>query len=230
MSVQRRSLRERIARRIMNPRGAVLRQGEFITFEPSGFVAAADPSALFFRHYYEIVHLRRCLSLAPEMGVAPGESLEIGCGYGRLSPIMAEYFEQHTAVDINSWGISQARLFYPHVAFSEASVTKLPFPDHRFDAVVTWTVLQHIPNHLIETALNEIKRVAKPKALIVLCETTLHAGEPETKRQHTHDRFPEFYAKSLAPFQLIVSEFFPELDRVPHVSSPGQLMVFGPKN
>ncbi len=214
----------------MNPRGTVIRKGEFITFEPMGFVTAADPSTLFFRHYHEAKQLRRCLSLAEEMGVVTGKSLEIGCGYGRLSPIIAEHFEQHTAVDINAWGIAQARQFYPHISFSEASATKLPFPDHHFDAVVTWTVLQHIPNQLIDTALNEIKRVAKPKALVVLCETTFHAGEPETKGQHTHDRFPEFYAESLAPLQLIVSEFFPELDRVPGVCSPGRLMVFGPKN
>jgi ubiquinone/menaquinone biosynthesis C-methylase UbiE len=132
--------------------------------------------------------------------------LEIGCGFGRLSPYIAEHFEQHTAVDINAWALSEAGQFYPQVSFSQASATELPFADHSFDTVITWTVLQHIPNSLIDKALSEIKRIAKPNSLIILCEATLHAGKPEKDWQHTHDRFPEFYADphavSLCPSSL----------------------------
>ncbi|HZD78234.1 MAG TPA: class I SAM-dependent methyltransferase, partial [Acidobacteriaceae bacterium] len=113
-------------------------------------------------------------------------------------------------------------------AFSEASATQLPFPDRSFDVVITWTVLQHLPNSLVGKALSEIKRVANPKSLLILCESTLHAGKPETRGQHTHDRFPEFYAEEFSPRSLIVSEFITELDRIPSMGSPGRLMVFGP--
>jgi ubiquinone/menaquinone biosynthesis C-methylase UbiE len=94
------------------------------------------------------------------------------------SPYIAEHVEQHTAVDINSWAVSEASQFYPGISFSVASATELPFPDHSFDAVITWTVLQHIPNALVGKALSEIKRVANPKSLIILCEATLYAGKP----------------------------------------------------
>jgi ubiquinone/menaquinone biosynthesis C-methylase UbiE len=173
------------------------------------------------------MQLRRCLGLIAEQGVTPGRSLEIGCGFGRLSPYIAEHFEQHTAVDINTWAVSEASQFYPKISFSVVSATELPFPDHSFDTVITWTVLQHIPNSLVGKALGEIKRVANPRSLIILCEATLNAGRPEKDGQHTHDRYPEFYAEAFSPRRLMVSEFITELDRIPSLGSPGRLMVFG---
>jgi SAM-dependent methyltransferase len=228
MAASKPSLLKRAARRLIRPHGSVVRQGEFVTFRPEGFVEARDPGSLLCRHYYEVTQLRRCLAFMAEQGVNPGRSLEIGCGFGRLSPYIAEQFERHTAVDINTWALSEARQFYPQVSFSQASATELPFPDHSFDAVITWTVLQHIPNSLVGKALSEIKRVANSRSLIVLCEATLNAGQPEKAGQHTHDRFPEVYAEALSPRKLLVSEFFAELDRIPHLGSPGRLMVFGP--
>ncbi len=222
------SLLKRAARRLIRPHGSVIRQGEFVTFRPEGFVEARDPGSLLCRHYYEVTQLRRCLEWMAGQGVEPGRSLEIGCGFGRLSPYIAEHFEQHTAVDINTWAVSEASQFYPKISFSVASATELPFPDHNFDTVITWTVLQHIPNSLVGKALGEIKRIAKPNSLIILCEATLSAGTPEKDGQHTHDRFPEFYAEAFSPRRLIVSEFITELDRIPSMGSPGRLMVFGP--
>lgn len=228
MPASRPSLLKRATIRLLRPHGSVVRQGEFVTFRPEGFVEANGPGSLLCRHYYEVMRLRRCLGLMVEQGVQPGRSLEIGCGFGRLSPYIAEHFDHHTAVDINTWAVAEASQFYPKVSFSVASATELPFPDHSFDTVLTWTVLQHIPNSLVGKALNEIKRVAKPNSLIILCESTLYAGKPEKGWQHTHDRFPEFYAESLSPRKLIVSEFISELDRIPSLGSPGRLMVFGP--
>ena len=222
------SLLRRAAGRLLRPHGSVVRQGEFVTFRPEGFVEAKDPPALLCRHYFEVAHLRRCLGIMAEQGIHPGRSLEIGCGFGRLSPYIAEHFAQHTAVDINTWALSEASQFYPAITFSEASATQLPFPDHSFDTVITWTVLQHIPNSLVGKALSEIRRVAKATSLIILCEATLNAGKPEKEGQHTHDRFPEFYAEAFSPRKLIVSEFITELDRISSLGSPGRLMVFGP--
>jgi ubiquinone/menaquinone biosynthesis C-methylase UbiE len=91
---------------------------------------------------------------------------------------------------MNAWAVSEASQFYPGISFSEASATELPFPDHSFDTVITGTVLQHIPNSRVGEALSEIKRIANPKSIIILCEATLYAGKPEKGWQHTHDRFP----------------------------------------
>jgi ubiquinone/menaquinone biosynthesis C-methylase UbiE len=228
MASSRPSLLTRAVRRVLDPQGTVIRQGEFVTFKPQGFVAADNPAELLGRHYYEVKHLRHCLGLMAELSVEPGRSLEVGCGFGRLSPYIAEHFQQHTAVDINKWALSEASRFYPQVSFSAASATELPFPECSFDVVITWTVLQHVPNALIGKALNEINRVAKPTSLIILCEATLNAGSPQKDEQHTHDRFPEFYADAFSPRKLLVSEFIGEIDRISAMASPGRIMAFGP--
>jgi 2-polyprenyl-3-methyl-5-hydroxy-6-metoxy-1,4-benzoquinol methylase len=230
MAASRPSLLTRAARRVFQPHGTVIRHGEFVTFKPQGFVAADNPAELLGRHYYEVKHLRHCLGLMSELGIEPGRSLEVGCGFGRLSPYIAEHFQQHTAVDINKWALSEASRFYPQVSFSSASATELPFSERSFDAVITWTVLQHVPNASIGRALSEIKRVAKPKSLIILCEATLNAATPQKDEQHTHDRFPEFYGEVFSPRKLLVSEFISEIDRIPSMASPGRMMVFGPSD
>lgn len=229
MAALRRSLLTRAVRRVFDRHGAVIRQGDFVTFKPQGFVAAEDPAELLGRHYYEVKHLRHCLGLMADLAVEPRRSLEVGCGFGRLSPYIAEHFQHHTAVDINDWALSEANRFYPQVSFTIASATELPFADRSFDAVITWTVLQHVPNALIAKALKEINRVAKPTSLIILCEATLNAASPQKDEQHTHDRFPEFYAEAFSPRKLLVSEFIAEIDRIPAMASPGRIMAFGPR-
>lgn len=228
LSVTRKSLLTRAVRRMFLPQGDVIRIGEFVTFKGKGFVSAESPAALLCRHYYEVMHLRRSLGLIAGLGIKPVRSLEVGCGFGRLSPYIAEHFERHAAVDINTLALSEASRFYPEISFSSASATELPFPNHTFDTVISWTVLQHIPNSLISKALSEIKRVANPRSLIILCEATLYAATPQKEGQHTHDRFPEFYREAFSPRSLLVSEFITEIDRIPSMASPGQLMVFGP--
>ncbi len=222
------ALLKRAVSRFYRRSSRVVRQGEFVTFTPEGFAAAKDPVALMCRHYYEVKALKESLARLHELGVTPSQSLEIGCGFGRLSPYIAEFSDQHFAVDINDWALSKARQCYPRLCFQQASVTDLPFPDRSFDVIVTWTVLQHIPNHLINKALAEIIRVAKPKSIIVLCEATLYATAPQSDDQHTHDRLPEFYAEALSPRRLIFSEFITELDQIPGLASPGRIMLFGP--
>jgi len=48
----------------------------------------------------------------------------------------------------------------------QADLTTLPFPDHRFDAVVSSHVLEHVPDD--RAALSEIARVLKPSGWAVL--------------------------------------------------------------
>jgi SAM-dependent methyltransferase len=201
MAASRPSLVRRAVRRLIRPHGSVVRQGEFVTFRPEGFVEAKDPGSLLCRHYYEVKQLRRCLALAADHGVNPGRSLEIGCGFGRLSPYIAEHFEQHTAVDINSWAVSQASEYYPAISFSVGSATELPFANSTFDTVITWTVLQHIPNSLVGKALSEINRVANPPlAHHPLRSNALRRKAGEGLATHTRS-FPRVLCGGVFPSQ-----------------------------
>lgn len=98
------------------------------------------------------------------------KSLEIGCGYGRLTPWIAEHSDQHYAIEPESFFLNNARKLYPNVYFHNSIAQKLPFPNEFFDLCVSWTVLQHIPPKELTKAVTEIKRVCRPEAIIILAE------------------------------------------------------------
>ena len=51
---------------------------------------------------------------------------------------------------------------------SVASVLDMPFPDNSFEEIVFTEVLEHLPEGTELTALNELKRVLKPRGLLVM--------------------------------------------------------------
>jgi SAM-dependent methyltransferase len=104
-------------------------------------------------------------------------SLEIGCGYGRLTPWLTEHSDHHYAIEPESVLLNDAKKLYPDVRFHHAKAQKLPFPDNYFDLCVTWTVLQHIPPKELAKAVAEIKRVGTSDAVIILAELVEGKGE-----------------------------------------------------
>lgn len=86
-------------------------------------------------------------------------SLEIGCGYGRLTPWIAEHSDEHFPVEPESDLLNDARRLYPNFHFFQAKAQELPFSDCYFDLCVCWTVLIHIPPMELSKAVGEIKRV-----------------------------------------------------------------------
>lgn len=204
------------------------RLGEFVTFTTAGFAGGNIPE-LLGRTFYEVRVLRKVLETLPKVP-RPTRSLEIGCGYGRLSPNIADYVDEAHSVDINTKGLEDARKYYPQVKFSEASATDLPFEDDFFDVLVSWTVLQHVMPNLIDRAFSELNRVLKDSATVILCEATLHADNPQGLDSHTHDRSPEFYATGFSGRPMLASSYIEEIDKMEGPASPGRLMVFGPRS
>lgn len=97
-------------------------------------------------------------------------SLEIGCGYGRLTPWIANHSEQHYAIEPESVLLRDARQLYSDIYFYKAKAQKLLFPNSYFDLCVSWTVLGHILPKELAKAVTEIKRVCTPEAIIILAE------------------------------------------------------------
>jgi SAM-dependent methyltransferase len=194
------------------------RLGEHVTFRTEGFVAAPSIPLLLARHNYETDCIREVLK-----GRRFRRSLEVGCGFGRLSPTFASFSDAHTAVDINARALGDARRCYPQVSFIESSANSLPFPDQSFDLVTTWTVLQHVRPALINAALGDLKRVAAPAATILLCEGSRY---PEVVTDHIWNRPAAFYIEALDAEIVRPTFFIEELDRIgTGLSSPGEVIL-----
>lgn len=109
---------------------------------------------------------------------SPARSLEVGCGYGRLTPWIAARADEHYAVDPERSLLAAARREYPDVQFQRAAAEALPFPDDAFGLAVTWGVLNHVPAEAIDAATDELDRVVAPDGTLVVSEATDGTQDP----------------------------------------------------
>ncbi len=102
---------------------------------------------------------------------ASGRVLELGSGTGINFPLYKEV-EEVDAIEPNPYMIKRSfakrkKSVIP-INMVQASAEDLPFEDNSFDTVVATLVFCTIPN--MEKAIDEIKRVCKPEAKILLFE------------------------------------------------------------
>ncbi len=98
-----------------------------------------------------------------------GRVLDLGCGSGLQTVVLAQRAKEVIGIDIAADLIEIARercRAFPNVRFLVDDARRLPFQDKAFDAVFAYgDVLSHIVDGY-ETALSELARVARPGALV----------------------------------------------------------------
>jgi SAM-dependent methyltransferase len=124
-------------------------------------------------------------------------SLEIGCGYGRITPWIQRYSNEHYAIDPEPALLSHAIKLYPHCKFYKATAQNLPFPNDYFDLIVSFSVLLHIPLRELPKTIQEIKRVAHPTATIFLHEWVEGKGKYRLWPHSIHE-----YERMFLPWKL----------------------------
>lgn len=87
-----------------------------------------------------------------------GDILEIGCGAGKFSRLLAGRAEKVLAIDLSAQMIRLARensKLYPNIDFIQADVITHQLPEEEFDCIVTIATIHHLPN---ESILRKIKK------------------------------------------------------------------------
>ncbi|WP_088553821.1 class I SAM-dependent methyltransferase [Calderihabitans maritimus] len=98
------------------------------------------------------------------------EILDIGCGTGNFSLELARLGVKVTGIDVSEAMLAKAREKATQeglaIKFLRADARKLPFGEASFDAVVSVTALEFVPN--LADALQEAYRVLKPGGRLVV--------------------------------------------------------------
>ncbi len=113
-----------------------------------------------------IEHLHR-YAIAMDF-VQDKEVLDIACGEGYGSNLLAENARQVSGIDIDNNIISKAKNKYrkKNLQFLTGATENIPTADKQFDVVVSFETLEHIADH--EKMMTEIKRVLQPDGLLVI--------------------------------------------------------------
>ncbi len=173
-------------------------------------VVDVDFPAFALRTYLEQAGVRRFLARAAGGGRVRAAA-EVGCGYGRLLPVLSELAERVAGFERQPEFAAEAARLHPGAAiFRVASLARLPALDASFDFVLSFTVLQHLVDSVAGKVADEMKRLRAPGGHVLICEET----DPSHVKGDTRDeagictigRIPETYAGLFSPLRLLASE------------------------
>jgi ubiquinone/menaquinone biosynthesis C-methylase UbiE len=92
-------------------------------------------------------------------------AIEIGCGTGHVTNMMAQEGATVVGVDLSSEMVTQAKSLYPSLEFREANVEDLPFADDTFNVALINFAIHHFARP--EVACREIRRILAPGGRLV---------------------------------------------------------------
>jgi SAM-dependent methyltransferase len=179
-----------------------------VVWTPGQVVDVDGPRAML-RTYLEQRDVRElCASL--ELALPLASACDIGCGFGRLTPVLTEFAERVVGFERETGLLSVARSLQPSIDFRPIdSLRRLPADRSAFNLGLVFTVLQHVPEPEVRDVIDELRRIVAPDGHLLLCEetdATLEAGDrTEAHLGYTCGRPVTTYETWLAPWTLVAT-------------------------
>jgi 2-polyprenyl-3-methyl-5-hydroxy-6-metoxy-1,4-benzoquinol methylase len=137
--------------------------------------------------------------------IKPGQQLfrilDIGCGDGVLINLISRkkgnYPFELFGADLSEEAINVARQKNPKSSFYVSEAYELPFNDAEFDMIVSSDLIEHLK--FPEKFLNEIKRLAKVNAIIML-GTPVRFTENPLDKMHIKEFFQDEFASLVSKY------------------------------
>ncbi len=149
-----------------------------------------------------IEHLHR-YALASEW-VSGKIVLDIACGEGYGTALLAQNAQQVYGVDIDDNTIVEAQKKYKgkNISFQTGSVLNIPLDENTVDVVVSFETLEHLEEH--HQMLTEIKRVLRTDGLLIISTPDKKIYSDERNYDNPY-HIKELYAKEFKEF---IQSFF----------------------
>jgi len=181
---------------------------ERVVWTPGQVVDVDGPRAML-RTYLEQRDVRElCASVGSALPLA--SACDIGCGFGRLTPVLTEFAERVVGFERETGLLSVAQSLQPSIDFRPIeSLRYLPADRASFNLGLVFTVLQHVPEPEVRAVIDELRRIVRPDGHLLLCEetdATLEAGDrTEAHLGYTCGRLVTTYETWLAPWKLVAT-------------------------
>lgn len=133
--------------------------------------------------------------------------LDIGCGEGIITSMIAEKAFDTTGCDYSNDTVKEAKNRYPNVKFMQSNVTSLKFDDNHFAKVNFTEVAEHLLPIQLENALKEIARVLRFDGLLFVTTPLTGAGQKTSCYAH-------IYEYSLPEITALLGTYFSEVSFV----------------
>jgi len=115
----------------------------------------------------------------------PSRVLDIGCGTGRLFPLLqSKGISVIVGLDVSRRAIEMARARHKGVLLVQCSLEDLSLPESSFDLILSNRVLQNLPPSLIDTIISKLCRLSP---LIYINELTESDGLDTRGSGFKHD-------------------------------------------
>jgi SAM-dependent methyltransferase len=118
---------------------------------------------------------------------ADGPVLDVGCGPGRTTGLLAARGLQVIGIDLSPGMIEVARRDHPELDFRVGTMTGLDLPDDEFGGVLSWWSIIHLPRDVVPQAFAEFHRVLAPDGVLML---GFHVGEESTHKTSGYGGHP----------------------------------------
>jgi 2-polyprenyl-3-methyl-5-hydroxy-6-metoxy-1,4-benzoquinol methylase len=140
----------------------------------SQYEYAYQDSTPVHHHAYLIEPLLELLSSIKPSSVSKPRILDLGCGNGSLSHLIAMQGYEVVGVEDSESGVNYARQTFPDCHFIHASIYDLPYAEleNSFDIVISAEVIEHLlyPRELVRAA----QKCLKPNGRLII--TTPYHG------------------------------------------------------
>jgi ubiquinone/menaquinone biosynthesis C-methylase UbiE len=111
-----------------------------------------------FRQYFSLI----------DWSNKPARALDMGCGSGRWSVLVAPRVGELVAADASpdALNVAQRNVRGPNISFVQATPEALPYPDRYFDLIFSLGVLHHVPD--TEGAIRSLAAKLAPGGTLLL--------------------------------------------------------------